>query len=537
MYNLQIKSIDVMKKTKDLFENQITTEEKTDLIQCLKTTGATHIAISIIADDNTVLRGVNNHPSPRTIEDETKDWCDVIHNAGLNVMHRPPFGSEEASNFTNFSEDTGNSIGTASSLFVFTDSFSTLNLLYYTENGNWTDTAGYLVAPSANGWNNTLVTTTSFTDFTAQAKVQIPAGPGNTQLIFRSSNSAGYGIQLRGVDQVIRLEDWGRTNIAQASKSISAGQIWQIKVTVSGTSIKAKAWIDGQNEPGTWDINVTDSTYASGGVGFSSESSGAIYYNLTVTPFVDNSTWAGKYYRYLNYHVGSHVKSGDIFAPYPEGDDFIINHSWLSTGNAQTNFFNLLTQSHLITSNYASTYGVNLTFMTHMNFSQIASGWAGLSVFTDQNIVAADYYGQIRGTINNQPSDYVYDWQKIASGISPNGGYAIPAGGYSQFQSEFGDLPNAMPSSVITPEDRYSFLINFYKGYRDNLISPNGKMIGFNYWGGWEGQNTSILYKDSNGKYQLNARGKILQSFYKSSRGTNRIPVITAGTDISSYTY
>lgn len=370
MFNLTYKSIDVMKKSKDTLTSQLSTAEKTALVAAIKQTGCTHIAISVPLDDNSVWVSAGSTPSPRTVEAETMDWCDVIHAAGLKVMHRGSFGGIE--NIFNVAYDTGTSMGNAAS-------------------------------------------------------------------------------------------------------------------------------------------SATDG----------------------------NSTWCGRYYRYLTLHVGTHVQSGDIFAPIPEGTTHAFDGHWFAS--SQSAYMSLFTDLHTITNTYATAQSVTLTFMSHNNFSEIASGYMFGSVFSGQNMVGADYYGQRQGSKFVKPADYVTDWQQLYLGKDSNGGGANNAGGVQQFQGEWGDLPTAAPASAeVSVEEWSSFLIQFYKGYRDSLISPNGHMVGFNYWGGWEGQNTSLLWKTGSGassQYFLNFRGKIIAAFFKSQGGMVRSPVVTAGTSADTYSF
>jgi hypothetical protein len=372
MFNLTYKSVDVMKKTKDSLTGQLTTIEKQDLVARIATMGVTHIAISVVMDDNSVITGNSTTPSPRTVEAETQDWCDVIHaqqsiyGQPLNVIHRGAFCGIES--IFNFAYDTGTGVGTASS-----------------------------------------------------------------------------------------------------------------------------AATDG------------------------------------------NTTWCGRYYRYLTNHVGSHVLTGDIFAPIPEGSTHAFDGHFFTN---QANYTALFPYLHTITTTYATAQGVTLTFMSHNNFSEVASGWIAGSIFSDQSLVGADYYGQRQGALFNRPQDYVTDWQQMYLGKDSATGGGNNAGAFNQFQGEWGDLPNALPSRAeLTIESWLSTLIQFYKGYRDHLITPNGHLVGFNYWGGWEGQNTSLLYKDTNGKYQLNARGKVLAAFYSSQGGMIRTPVVTQGTSGDTYAF
>jgi hypothetical protein len=243
-----------------------------------------------------------------------------------------------------------------------------------------------------------------------------------------------------------------------------------------------------------------------------------------------NTTWCGRYYRYLYNHVGTHVLSGDIFAPMPEGTTHAFDGHWFTT---QSPYMNMFTELHTITDTYATAKGVSLVFMSHNNFSEVATGYIS-TIFANQSMAGADYYGQRQGSLFVRPEDYVYDWQQLYLGKDSSNGGANNAGGVNQFWGEWGDLSSAMPSGKFSHlESHLHFLIQFYKAVRDGLVTPNGHMVGFNYWGGWENQDTAICIKTGSGSssvYTLNAMGKILAAFYTNVGGMVRVPVCTSGT-------
>lgn len=367
MKNLTYKGVDVMKKSKDTLTDQLTTAEKQALVAAIAQIGATHIAISVPLDDNAVWVAAGSTPSPRTVEAETQDWCDVIHNQTsvygqpLKVIHRGSFGGIE--NIFGVAYDQGTALGTASS-----------------------------------------------------------------------------------------------------------------------------AATDG------------------------------------------NNTWCGRYYRYLYNHVDTHVLSGDIFAPIPEGTTHAFDGHWFTD---QSGYMSLFPELNTITSTYGTAKSVSVVFQSHNNFSECATGYISSGLFSNQSLVGADYYGQRQGPTFVQPSDYVYDWQQLYLGKDSNGGGNNGCAGIDQFWGEWGDLSTALPAGKFTPiEEHLNFLLNFFKAVRDNLVPPFGHMIGFNFWGGWEGQDTSLLIKSGSGSsstYRLNAMGKLLADFYINN-GTNRVPVVTSGT-------
>lgn len=235
------------------------------------------------------------------------------------------------------------------------------------------------------------------------------------------------------------------------------------------------------------------------------------------------TTWCGRYYNYLYNIVGTHVQTGDIFAPIPEGTTHAFDGNWFSASQAA--YMQLFSDLHAITDTYATAKGVTLKFISANNFSELASGYI-FTIPTDQSAAGADYYGQRQGATFNRPQDYVTDWQQLYLGKDSNGGGNNSCAGVDQFQGEWGDINGNATPSYSTIEQRMHYLIQFYKAYRDNLVPPNGHMTGFSFWGGWEGQNTSLLYKDGNGKYQLNAWGQMLKNFYLTP-GSVRVPVTT----------
>lgn len=351
-----------MKKTKDTVTSQLGTTEKTNLIACLATLGITHIAISVPMDTQAVMVANGTTPSPNTMSAETQEWCDLIHAAGLKVIHRGTFCGAE------------------------------------------------------NIWN------------------------------------APY-----------------------------------------------------------YDGSVTTGTEASASTDGS-------------------TTLCGKFYQYLYTNVGTgHVVDGDIFAPVPEGTTHAFDGHYFWTAGSQANYVDVYAKFHAMVTTFGTAAGKSLLFMSHNNYSELASGWIPGSLFSDAAAAGADYYGQYQGTLYNDVSHYISDWNTIYSG----------KGVVTQW-GEWGDLPNSLTTVAnLSYENRLDYLRRFYKGIRDSLVDT-GKMNFFNYWGGWEGQNTSLLYKTGSGassQYYLNARGKILQAFFTNQGGIVRSPVITAGTTADTYTF
>jgi hypothetical protein len=242
-----------------------------------------------------------------------------------------------------------------------------------------------------------------------------------------------------------------------------------------------------------------------------------------------NTTWCGKFYNYLNTNVGpTHVENGDIFAPIPEGTThaFDGHHFW--TDGSQANYVDVFAKLHDVLDSFATANSKTLVFMSHNNYSEVRSGWIPGELFTDEGWAGFDYYGQYQGSGTNSVSSYITDLAAVYTAKSQ-----------PMYQGEWGDIAGEAIPNFSKIEDRLHYLIQFYKNYRDSLVDTN-KLLGFTYWGGWEGQNTSIVYKTGSGassQYFLNARGKILQAFFKNQGGMVRVPVVTAGNSHHTYTF
>lgn len=252
-------------------------------------------------------------------------------------------------------------------------------------------------------------------------------------------------------------------------------------------------------------------------------------------PSDGSTTWVGRYCNYLYNHVGlDRLRTGDIQMPFAEMGSLNSTH-WTTWPNAAV----ILSECHKVCNTAATAAGVSVVFTGNVNWDDVNSGaWSGM---LDSGISCFDCYG-VHLKPGGKPSNYVTQFLQNYAGQS-DAGYGIPAGGKPMFWGEFADLAHAMYLSPtnVTGSDNFAVgtttveqweyaLVDFFKTIRDGLInvSPR-KLIGFNWWGGWEGQNTSILIKTGSGvnsKYTLNWRGQILRNFYIND-GMGRTPVVT----------
>lgn len=102
------------------------------------------------------------------------------------------------------------------------------------------------------------------------------AGGSTINLWVALSGSAGsedgYSVNVdRGfADMRVQRWDAGATTVigSNSSRSISDGVTYWLRFEKTGTTIRAKMWVDGTSEPETWDVSVTDATHSSGSVAF-----------------------------------------------------------------------------------------------------------------------------------------------------------------------------------------------------------------------------------------------------------------------------
>lgn len=253
------------------------------------------------------------------------------------------------------------------------------------------------------------------------------------------------------------------------------------------------------------------------------------------------TTWCGRYRRYLVSNVtAAKMKTGDIQCPVPEITAQAFGGNFFTSQSGAITF---VQQAHLIATEIYASVGKTCVFLNNPNFSETASGWWGGGAYSDTGIVCYDYYGGYNGTSLVTPAGYSRDVDEVYAGRNPETGGFIPTAGYPQFFGEWGDLSGSilLAKGVRTGdnfvvgttqlEDWMHYWVQFLKMLK--VQADAGKVIGFNYWGGWENQNTSVLYKTGSGagsQYFPNWRGQMLANYFKGNIVTPRPPQITAGT-------
>lgn len=199
-------------------------------------------------------------------------------------------------------------------------------------------------------------------------------------------------------------------------------------------------------------------------------------------------------------------QTGDIWAPIPEGTGngiFSDATSFIDYGGSgvQANYAAFFAALHS-TSNTAfsgiSVSGV-ITGLSTNNWSEVNSGWIPSSLFTDAGLTVFDDYPHDVATLIN---DYDVAYAK----------------GHNIYHQEWSDYWN----SGMTQPTRTAYLQGIYNKMVD--YANAGKLIGFNYWGGWtDGSGEQILTNsgtDTSPVWGLAFNGAILQSYFQKAGST-----------------
>lgn len=125
-------------------------------------------------------------------------------------------------------------------------------------------------------------------DIEVLAKVRfasdLSANQTGPRIVIRGGGSAttedGYTEQLREQPdqaEVLKVVSGTFSAIGSSPGSVQADQWYWLRMRVEGTSIKAKRWVDGDSEPGMWNIDETDASLSSGWIGFGAQTAMTYY--------------------------------------------------------------------------------------------------------------------------------------------------------------------------------------------------------------------------------------------------------------------
>lgn len=412
---LQYRGIDIMGWTKDYLDNPFSEASITAHISALVRDfpSITHIAVAIPMNTNAEAlsaRGSNFGIDPATYATR---FVSQIHAQGKKVIWRGTdcyfegiysFSKASLSNGNRFNvlgddvTDTFDSSNTRNHGYGLTSAGGNLSSHYLTSHqssNTWAITSDVLVGPTASGWNRTCLFNAVLSDVTMVAKVK---KVGNQMIVVRAStdsNFPGYGLQMRDTN-VLRIERPGLENLGEVSKTWVSGNWYWLKLQAIGTAIKGKAWADGDSEPGTWDIEITNATYGSGYCGFGGESNNGQFDNMTFTPEVKTNTWLYRAYNWINTNV-SMFADGDMLVPYPEAS----GHQTLTSGGTYNQFFiDLKYLMEKIGTDNGKTFVSG--YFSHLFTAALQSAYN--SQYTDAQMATYDHYGTALGLGKRFPS-------------------------------------------------------------------------------------------------------------------------------------
>ena len=142
----------------------------------------------------------------------------------------------------------------------------------------WASSGGsiQIVAAGANDWNYlTLdeVEDSNHANVEILAKYTTPSSLSSSRypLVVRGAGSdeSATGYSIRVSTSAIRIYSCNASDtpvqVATAAFTFSVSTTYWIRFRANSTSLKARVWADGGGEPGTWDLDVTDSTISAAG--------------------------------------------------------------------------------------------------------------------------------------------------------------------------------------------------------------------------------------------------------------------------------
>jgi hypothetical protein len=211
-------------------------------------------------------------------------------------------------------------------------------------------------------------------------------------------------------------------------------------------------------------------------------------------------SWLAKTYRYIVEHPGFFA-DGDLWAVLPERTEGIFTdassflpHTPPGVAQNYARFFNdLAAVSAQAFKKIEKKVEVGFTAN---NFSEVKSGWLPQPLFTAAGIVTFDHYG-----ITHTPQELDSDLRAVFA----------KRGKLPLFHQEWGDYWNARAAEPA----RLEYVKRIFNVWC--ALAEERKLVGFNYWGGWQNEGEGILVISGTAEapvVELNARGKLLASYF-----------------------
>lgn len=147
--------------------------------------------------------------------------------------------------------------------------------------GDATVTGGQVLrldSPSSDGhkmasWDD--VEDGNHADVEIVAKIKLPGSGNNEQIAGIAGRAAGTAsttdwyraahVVLTDTSELAKHVSGSYTQLGSEANTLTAGDWWWLRLRMNGTTIRAKFWKDGTSEPGSWEVDTTDSSLSAAG--------------------------------------------------------------------------------------------------------------------------------------------------------------------------------------------------------------------------------------------------------------------------------
>lgn len=495
--NAEYLGMDVMSETKDLLDNGTIISagnpaRVTAIVNAIAAQMPTLTHIQLSVPMNTNAEAIAARGSAFKLEPilYAKRWADAVHAAGKKVKWRGTDSRMEG--IYNFPRWVGGNRYPQGQVYQvlgtpFSDEFERASVgttdyqTGHQPSNTWTISSGILVGPSSDGWKRTLLTKKQYKNVVLLAKVK---KVGNQQIVVRATtdvNFPGYGLQMRDTNK-LRIERPGLASLGEVSKTWVSNSWYWLKLEANGSTIRGKAWLDGDAEPGAWDISITDTTYPNAGyVGLSGETSNGSFDSLSLTHTPDRASWLGRAYNYIVDNGTAYpdlFQDGDDIGFYPESTakDRVPNDqgvfqdatSFLSHASpgVTVNHANFFIDLKTVCEAAAVVIGKNLRCgRSTQQWSEVNSGWIGQSVWNSLGFIIVDHYGT--DGAGHSAAEMKADIRRISQ-INNNKKVYI---------EEWGDY---WSTSFRNQAQHEAYLDTMYAAFQE--LIDEGTLLGFGYW-------------------------------------------------------
>lgn len=208
---------------------------------------------------------------------------------------------------------------------TISENFNSVTDQWTNYGGTWSLIDGKYCVNSGPGYKSIMKDQT-VTDFVCETDIGVDSG-GNAGIIFRTSNPSvgidaysGYfaGVDGRNQGVVLGKASNGWTGLSWASTPISTTSTNHLKVVVNGSNIKV--YLNDMNTP---KIDINDSSYISGGIGFRTCNAQANFDNMVVTNYGEIYPELYEDYKYNRGAAVDYATNPDYSSPDENGQSFL----------------------------------------------------------------------------------------------------------------------------------------------------------------------------------------------------------------------